>query len=434
MKFPTELHSNSYNFEKNFTNFIAITGNLSWQKRAESLSQQISANPFIRELMILYHENELLVYELMKRRKRGKKIHPKKLDVATYRLWSFIATTNNVYKNLTPVGKARLAGCIKSGLDDDYGLHSFIYEMSMAANLVSNSFDICCNDIENDGGPDFIATKDEIVVEVECKSFTQDKGRQVHNIDGYALCNELADVIKLIAGSNRTGVFIHITMRGRLTSSMKQHQEINFSLNEMWKNNIELCKKNEFSIELKDFKLTNSPFESEAVLDSYKRDDIVKYIFNEFNINNEFSFFYFSPRKSAVILIIDSEKPNKVIDRMYQDLKKPATKQLTGDNPGSLFVNLVDISPSELLLISGDDKSEEGGPSVLQLISTRLLKSEKRQSLLSVNFTSNSAPDESAVSNAPAGTSVWASNGHVYSFPNLNNKYASDERYKLFRS
>lgn len=64
---------------------------------------------------------------------------------------------------------------------------------------------------------DFIARRDGAELEVECKMFTSDIGRQIHKRRMLVLHHQLRDVITRIYSSAKTGIAICITIPDRLT-------------------------------------------------------------------------------------------------------------------------------------------------------------------------------------------------------------------------
>ena len=65
------------------------------------------------------------------------------------------------------------------GLQSDKGLLPLQHEMTTITHLLLNGFNVTCHDLENNGGFDFLASRDGVEVEVECKMVSGDIGKQL---------------------------------------------------------------------------------------------------------------------------------------------------------------------------------------------------------------------------------------------------------------
>ena len=103
----------------------------------------------------------------------------KSVTIDRYRLFAFMASVVSIYERLSTKGQKRLRGMILGGLRDN-GLTPLQQEMGVAAHLFWRGFDVFFSDIETGlGGFDFLATKDGIEIEVECKRIGLSLGRKI---------------------------------------------------------------------------------------------------------------------------------------------------------------------------------------------------------------------------------------------------------------
>jgi hypothetical protein len=81
--------------------------------------------------------------------------------------------------------------------------------------LNQKGFDVTFQDIDHGGGFDFLAVKDGVELEVECKSASGDLGRQVHRRRMIELSRHLQSVIKE-ALTSQGGRLVRVLLPGSL--------------------------------------------------------------------------------------------------------------------------------------------------------------------------------------------------------------------------
>lgn len=89
-------------------------------------------------------------------------------DPRDYALFSFIAPVVQIFDQLTLLGQRRVAGTLRDGLNTD--LRPFNSEIETVTHLMRLGFDVTPQDIDHGGGVDFLAVRDGVELEVECKS------------------------------------------------------------------------------------------------------------------------------------------------------------------------------------------------------------------------------------------------------------------------
>lgn len=151
-----------------------------WQRRIQTLKSHSGTNPFWQEFLLSRHDLELAFGDIRKHlRTTGRCPWPPR-TAEEYRLYGFLATTVQVHAKLSPRGQANLTGGIRSSLEKEFGLGPRAFEMTTAARLMSQGFDIFFHDLETGGGYDFLAISGSTQIEVECKHISADIGRQIH--------------------------------------------------------------------------------------------------------------------------------------------------------------------------------------------------------------------------------------------------------------
>lgn len=335
-----------------------------------------------------------------------------------------------IHESLNATGKKRLKGMLFDGFKDDKGILPLKLEVEMVTHLVKQGFNINFHDLENNGGYDFEITKGSVKAEVECKCFGDDAGCKIHHKEMVELCNlfkiDLKQACKIKAG----GYFINITVRSRLPTGHLEIGKIANSVKEqIYSDAVGIFEFESYKIEKKRFEIEKSPFIEDIQPNDMGMKFVHEYCANEFNKDNEQTFAYWKSKKVAFIIIIDSEKESELVDRIYRDAKKSCDKQFSKKLPGILVVKLTGISSIDLARIADSDKDKVGNPSGLQLIATRLMKSDKRSHLHTVAFLPGRTTLESVVDK---NTTTWGSSGPVYTFRNENHSEYNNIELNVF--
>jgi hypothetical protein len=133
-------------------------------------------------------------------------------------VYGFAETTQRIYQSLSPAGQRRLHGSLRDCVTGIYGLRPLVYEMAMAAHLVNAGYDIDPIDLEGKGRFDFLAVKDQIGFEMECKTTSPDKGRQIHRKEFNRLTHDLLSITTKLVNAGRYHI-VRLIIPDRLQTS-----------------------------------------------------------------------------------------------------------------------------------------------------------------------------------------------------------------------
>jgi hypothetical protein len=199
--------------------FVKITGFEPWKRRIDQLSSRMKAN-FLTHLLLKRFELELTFAAVRKHKQNTGhlNINVRTLTDSEYFLYAFISFVVRTYRRLSNAGKARLKGMIQSGLKTEGGLSSIQHEVHIASQLMRRGFDVSFSDIESGGGFDFLARKQGVEVEVECKACSRDKGQKIHLADMPALHKKLEPIINTLRRNSQSKI-IEVTVPARLGST-----------------------------------------------------------------------------------------------------------------------------------------------------------------------------------------------------------------------
>jgi hypothetical protein len=86
-------------------------------------------------------------------------------------------------------------------------LTSLALEMGVAVHLWNGGYDVEFTDLENRAQFDFLARKDGVELEVDCKTASGDVGRPIHRLRALNLFNQIQSPIRDILPGSKGGLY-----------------------------------------------------------------------------------------------------------------------------------------------------------------------------------------------------------------------------------
>jgi len=406
-----------------FDRFLSIIGPEPWRKRYRNLLQQAQNNPLMRGFIGRRHVVELITGDLLKQGAAGRPIAIDLNSRDHYTTFSFVAGVVLIYDGLSDAGKKRLAGSLLGGLNTDQGMRPLQNELETATHLMNVDFDVVFNDLEGGvPGFDFLATRDGVELEVECKSVSGDLGRQVHE-------RRMADLSAAIQRQLQTsdapegGWLVRLKIPARLPSDPATLEAIAGSVI----GTIAGGPSSEFAgcrAELIPFDLAASPFsgDSDAVTE-----DVVRHFTDEqLGSPNPSVFVAFAPRKRAIVVAVESDKRDRVVGQLIETLKDVAKGQFSGSRAAILVVHFLELDADAMLELARHDQTDPAKAPALQLATNLFFRSEARSHIHTVVYRSRGTLNSTALAGVQE-------QGPTYSFTNRSHAHGGDPRYMPFR-
>lgn len=400
-----------------------LTGTRPWQRRFEWLDREFSENDYMHPWLRQHCAIELAMKDALESGRLAEGQQFRVETIAHYELASFVSSVVRCHQQLSPKAQTRLVGMLLDGLKEDTGLLSLQHELKTAVHLISRGFDVEFHDLEIGGGHDFTARQDAVEIEVECKMFSADLGRKFHKRSTAALSKRLHDLLTHTKSNVVGGVLVVLTLPGRLSASLTQHQGIERSLRTGLLAG-ELRTTNEHcSVEVRDFAMAQSPFNNAPV--EVRRDKIDEFVAKHTGRSNCPAILLFSPGTSALVLVLKSEKPDDVLDGMRRQLREGAKKQFSGTRPAYLTAQLQDLTADQMGEMAHSDSSWRGNATGLQQMTSDFLYSSSGSHIHSVVYRSHSTL-------AGERNGMTGADGLAYVIKNGLHPLAKDQRYAIF--
>ncbi|HYD61690.1 MAG TPA: hypothetical protein VEC35_15090 [Noviherbaspirillum sp.] len=403
---------------------VKINGIETWQRRFEWLQRELTDNPFmehwLRERCSLeWTMNGILADPSLK---VG---HPFRVTtLAQYELIGFAAGIVRCYDHLSERAQKRLRGILSDGLKEDKGLLSIQHEITTAVHLMSRGFDVEFRDLESGGGFDFLAKREDVELEVECKMFSADIGRKIHHRRAATFFKALATVVSETYSSATTGLIIDVTIPDRLTPASAQHLAIEQTVRTALISGEAITRNEHCAVKVRDFSIGSSPFGKHPA--NIPREEIDQFVANCTGRLNHHLMILFSPGKRAVILSVASEKKDEVLHAMHRQLREAAKGQFTKTRPAILAIQLHDLTADQLADLALSDSSTREQATGLQIMTSDFLQSPSRAHIHSVVFRSHGKLEV----NPQAGTKQ--ASGLTYVIKNGYHPLHDDLHYSVF--
>jgi len=288
-----------------------------------------------------------------------------------YALFSFMAAVVNLYDRVSERGKRRIEGMLRDGLNTDRGLRPFKSEVETMVHLMIQGFDVVPKDMEFGSGCDFLATRGDVEIEVECKSASGDLGRQIHRKRMIDLSRHVQPVLKgalkEIAGGSLVRVVLPSNLHGQPECLARVAEAVRGAVERRGSVSDDACQ-----VEYKTFNLAETPLGHQEP-DQIPQDIVGDILEREWGHANQHAVCMVRahPQRAAIILHVESRKPDKVLRGLMHDLKAAARSQFTKQRPCVLVVQFLELSADDLLNLAAHDHADPAKASSLQFATNR---------------------------------------------------------------
>jgi hypothetical protein len=403
---------------------MQITGTEPWKRRFEWLQRELSENPLMENWLRERCAIEWAMREILSDPSL-KPNQPFKLqNQRQYELVAFAAGTVRCHEQLSETGRRRLRGVLLDGLKEDKGLLSIQHEIATAIHLISRGFDVEFQDMEHGGSVDFLARKDDVEIEVECKMFSADLGRKIHRRRSATLYKRLADVLVETYNSATKGLIVGVTIPDRLTPAPAQHREIEAAVRKGLLQGEALTKTEHCTVRTWDFPISDSPFSKSP--GEFSREEVDQFVRACMGQSNANLMILFSPSKRAVILSLASERRDEVLDGMRRQLRDASKGQFSGTRPAMLAVQLHALTADQLISLGQSDSSSRPTATGLQIMTSDFLQRSSSAHIHTIVYRSHALIDNGAPTDTTRG------DGPSYLIKNRNHPLYGDPGFEIF--
>jgi len=328
-----------------------------------SLNAKGFVTPYDDEAFAL--ELELLNLELLRAR-GGERFYT--LPEACHAGVDFLIGVGQTIPCLSAGAKTRLLGRLRKGLKE--GLWPLQHEFRVAGLLSKLGWDVYFHDLEEDGGYDFLATRDGIACEVEAKAISLYTAWPIKPENIGKLFVELKQCFSW--DDEKTIPILGLKFTANLLPERTQLRELVSALNDVAQTGEEI-----FLPGVKVRRIGTVP--NMPIEKLMKAAQVHSQMVRKTVIGNALS-----PR---IVLEFDSNKPVQLAKKMIRTLREAAKEQFSLSRPGAIWMHIGMIT-NDLFKTFGSTYYGRAG--LLDRIAESVLLSEKRNNLSQLMFSGGS--------------------------------------------
>ena len=315
MRFDPDIYDKEA--EREFRRFFRWTGEQTWRSKIAKVNSAPRFSDADAYRQYLRQRNPLMVtinryFDLA----RDGKTIAKYLDDFDKRVCGYVKLLNWISRDVSSSILNRLIGSVI----DDESVKGFLFELDLAIHFFRLGYDIKFADLEGLGRYDLLVSDGKIELEVECKRKSFDAGRKIKKGDFYLLADILFSELK--QSGRRFAILV--TSDGRMGADQGLYRSLAATIKEL------------LDGESRAVCVGNLDVKVEPLLDGPQVKSDAEALATLAQFGSSFSYSaVFSSRDTTIAIRCESAEPNKVLDAIYDELKKGAS-QLSGTRPALL--------------------------------------------------------------------------------------------------
>jgi hypothetical protein len=413
MRFSTETRSGE--FPAVFERFEKTIGDNIWRRRAGKIRDDIRGNPYLREWLL--EENRIaFALSAFSTGKEASGMLPA-VQIQDTRQYETVALVTQTMAFLdavdAQVAKAFI-GRVKGAFSNPPDFRGLSLEMLTATHLQRRGTVI---QLPQDGTYDWLAEREGLAFEVECKSISGDKGRPIHLRDSLDLCHLIKKELGGLIDSVTDGLLVTVRLPAKAPSAYQVRKEIAKQAKRAVLMAQDLASDRATITQLHfpriQLALTGGPSD---------REHLRKFMEERYGLAHGHQVVAHVTRAGGLILVaIGSQLGDDMIGETMRTLEKAGSDQLTGSRPGILCVKLEGLTADELIEIAQVDDP----PTALRIGVHNLWQSSATECVSHVAFMADGQVEQGA-------SGAWSRVGASYVFNNPRSPFKNDARLQLF--
>jgi hypothetical protein len=411
LNLSTEIRSND--FPAVFNRFEQIIGSNVWHRRATRIREEVRGNQYLRDY--LQYENRVaFVLETYSKHKASYGAPPSVFiqDAAQYEAVSFVAQTAAFMQAAEPDVAEALRARVRGAFNNPSDFRGLALEMLTATHLQRQGALI---QLPTDGTYDWLAERDGLTFEVECKLISIDKGRPVHYRESLDLLHLAKKALGTITDSVGGGLLIDVRLPGRLPGTYSIRKDICTDI-KLAALSGAAYRTDLASVSIHMFPLAELTLRGDAS-DNARVNEFLKRRYGV--VHGRYALAHTTRGGGLLVIAVSSEILEDTIGETMQEVKEAASDQLTGVRPGIVFVKFEAVTATELVELAG------AHPTALTRGLSELWRSSSMRQVAHVVFLA-----DDRVEHKPSG--AWSRGGTSYDFANPSSLHKGDSRLNLF--
>lgn len=406
-----------------YANFAAVIGDVHWRRRTAQIRQEIKGNRFLADYLVQENAIAFQLEHLREVSSRLGAIPPAEFNNSSiYPAASFAAQVLNILELSPPKLAEQFKGRIQGAFRNPPDMRAMRLELSAATHFARRGGKISWPEMNGQGTFDlFVENVGPNGLEVECKSISEDKGRQISKrevLDFYML---LSPYLRPLKTTLQTGLAVVLTVPKRLPTKFKDRGDLAKHVGRQINQRISADLLDGTNIRISEFDTSSlgdipssrTPSEMRAAVDAVTS-----------TVNRQVMVIGYKSG-GALALAIQSAEDDTLMKSVFATLSDSEKKQFSKHRAGMFFVGLSGLDGAQLLSVAGQDQDPNQPPTSLRLAVSRFLASANRDHVVGVGFLSESAL-------RPLDDGTVDSGGAAYYFPKRESPFWSEDFSRLF--
>ncbi len=401
----TEMHADDFSLI--YARLVTRFPKKPWLKRTQSLKYEIKAKPISSQLLVA--ENRI-AYGLTW---FDAGVGEKEIESweAVKAAMAFAIQVNSLCDAEAQSGSSSLAGRVAGAFNNPADLRAMVIELHAAIGLHRkglsvqwpeatsksvDTFDI----LASGGGHD--------AFEVECKSFSSDKGLRIPQKEAMGFLAELMTSLSPTL-SRGAMVGVSIIVPKRLPTATAELKELRNKVCAAIHNNASGVD-GLFSLE----RIAVEPFAPGEIKDQAHLADLFsKHVQNQAGVMDSMRLIATTPKLACVLLTVASEEGHRTLNAWDDSAKHAIRKQMSGKRPGCLVIRLEGMSSNMMVAVS------KVRPNLLSVFAEELMTNDRHKHVACIAFISDSDWVETGEAPQVGQSCTYVFNNPGGSYPNL---------------
>lgn len=375
MRVATELFQDGLG--ECFATFRSQIDPTTWRRVASSVAKEIRGHPFLHSYL---RSQFSMAFSLTAIEQcidaNGHRQLKVGSDTGLYEACGLIAQFAGLQPVLPPPQFRGLGRRIGAGMSKAPDLRALQFELQVATHLSRHGYSLEFPETVGAARFDILASRDGEAFEFECKSVSNDKGRQVHRRPALEIHQALSSAVGHLVDGLSSGLIVRITFPGRAVRAREQRLRLCRDVLAAILSNKAVANP-EYRVELVEFKIEASPF-ADAEPTVSQLDEFLK----PYGLVNREAMAVGRRRKGAIIFALESDVPDDFLGQTFDAISFAAKKQLSGQRGAVVCVKFEDLSAERMLELG----SEVGEPTALRIAASKFLDGSAARNMSQLGF------------------------------------------------
>lgn len=415
-----------------YERFSKVIGDSHWKRRVASLKAEARGNPLLTSL---HRQENSIAFELERLRELRTRFDRFKIlrseDQALLEAASLAAQILSVLQNFDAVMGERFRQRIRGAFNNPAEMRAIKLELAAATHFLRAGHTVSWPEmspttpIGSRGVPDLlIHDVGADGLEVECKSFSQAKGRRVARRDAL----EFFGLLK-----KRHGRRLHVLHAGMvgvitLTDDLPSAHQPRVALVDAVMDRLLGKAVDEGSHQLASVSIfPTDPAKLEQLRYSPTAESRRLLIDEVSKTKNKEAMLQVHEEAGALLLVLQSLQDDTMLSSIFSTLRDSAPRQFSGTRPGIFVTRVAGLSADQVWNLSKRDSDPDSTPTGLKVHMSRFLASESRDHVVGVSLLSEARFGSSRRGSQDSG-------GTVYHFNKRSSPHWHDDLDNLFGS